>query len=124
MVSLQDLNDSQWPAEQIVFLEDFVAGTSPVEDSDVRAWQGDVDIAFNTSKLGVVLEHIQAHNPGNNRAEKAQEWLIKLADKHRVSIFADAVPMTDFISARDLKSWYLKMGYQRNGGDSVRYIPK
>lgn len=119
---IDDIHELQWPAEQVAFMQDFASGTTTIPGSRSRLWNNTVEIEIETALLGLSLENIKATPSGKGHGKQAMEWLTTLANKHGVSIFADAVP--EHISTADLKKWYEDCGFTRNGGMNMRYFPQ
>ena len=54
-MSIAEINDVQWPAEQVAFMEDFYRQTDAIPGSKRRLWNGVVDLELGVCPGGGVI---------------------------------------------------------------------
>lgn len=103
------------------FMKDFTEATKPLwkdEPDTPRKWGNDVEIqahiangqedTIHLADLKVISDFDQGHGT------KALEFLMLLADKHRVDMIVAIVSSRPGFTDEQTKNWYLKRGWEDN----------
>ena len=121
--SIAGINEAQWSAEQVAFMQDFCKQTEAIAGKKARLWQGKVEVElsyYNENYLSG--DNIQALETASGHGMEAIEWIQGLIDKYRVSMYVDAVP--ELISTKRWKQILEEKGFARMGGTGMRYTAR
>jgi hypothetical protein len=98
------------------FLDDWRAATTPsTGNRRVLSLDGHpaVEIGMRTAPGGAVwLEHLYAFDPGRGRGGRALEWIVSLADRHRVPVVGTALAFGHGLAQRELEAWFERRGFR------------
>jgi hypothetical protein len=130
----KDLNDTMRIALRPIkndkdldaFIQEFLRETqfNPI-DARVRIWHDSVGIEIAKFNGRIQLQAIVSLEArGKGHATGALNWLCQLADKHKVDIELHVVPIGKIanegvrrLNKQQLKDWYGRHGFVRNGHD-------
>ncbi len=112
---------SGWTESQRAFYQEFWEGTQASKNNpEKRLWKKKVFIHLKyDSPNHITLEGINAVKEMKGHGGKALQWLIKIADKHGISICLNVYPYSTKLSnplydPNNLEAWYKRRRFEDN----------
>lgn len=122
---------AHWSRAQLAFFKALTAGTTMHSRKGVltRVWQDKVALdIFAMPDDTIQLNSITAFAPGKGHGAQAMNWLLNLADTHRIRIKADVLPEPDpdnpLADEGALRAWYERRGFTPGQGRGMVRVPR
>lgn len=114
------------------FMDEFRAGTYAHPFARRMRIKDEVGIEADNywEKEVHLLSIMNFGTKGEGEASKALDWVVALADKHKVELSLEVQPLANAgskgknLSKANLFKWYARRGFKKEGGDHMRRKPQ